>query len=224
LFQSSLRRPQNVICAARQSTFLLARETKGWLSSPTPFCAPNPSGVSLLNLALGGVRGIVHKSGLDEFRDYDITQLRNIGISAHIDSGKTTLTERILFYTGKIREMHEVGGKDGVGAKMDSMVRTYMTQVSKSSHHIPPWARIWNVRKVSPFNLRRRTRTGKAHRSTLLIPQDTLISPLRSSVPCAFLTVSSNAKLCFASSFLSDYRRHHACLWELWGPIADADG
>ncbi len=114
----------------------------------------------------------------------DLHFTRNIGIMAHIDAGKTTTSERILFYTGKT---HKIGEVHEGGATMDWMVQEQERGITITSAATTAF---WQYK-------------GHQTRSTLSTPRDTSTLPWRWSVRCAFWTVPSRRSAPWAVSSLS---------------------
>ena len=76
-------------------------------------------------------------------REYSLENTRNIGIMAHIDAGKTTTTERILYYTGKI---HKIGDTHDGAAQMDWMVQEQEKGITITS---AATTCIWNGNRIN---------------------------------------------------------------------------
>ena len=103
-------------------------------------------------------------------REYPLERTRNIGIMAHIDAGKTTTTERILFYTGKT---HKIGETHEGAATMDWMAQEQERGITITSAATTCfWTHSENQGDAAKAK-------ATSHRITSLIPPDTLTLPLR---------------------------------------------
>lgn len=107
-------------------------------------------------------------------REHNIENYRNFGIMAHIDAGKTTTTERILFYSGK---SHKIGEVHDGAATMDWMEQEQERGITITSAATTTF---WDSPKDG-------LTMASVSALTSLIRRVTLISPSKSSVLCACL-------------------------------------